>query len=56
MKRNSIRHGAIAMGAAIAAGSAAYAARADATLVFEIIAVLALVFGILATATHEGDA
>ncbi|MBU9203107.1 hypothetical protein KTD31_17260 [Burkholderia multivorans] len=56
MKRNSIRHGAIAVGAAIAAGSAAYAARDDAALVFGVIAVLAIVFGMLATAAHEGDA
>lgn len=55
MKRNSIRHGAIAMGAAIAAGSAAYAAREDASVVFSVIAVLAMIFGMLAMFANEGD-
>jgi hypothetical protein len=52
MIRNAIRHGAIAVGATIASGAVAYAARGDAELVVYLVAMLALIFGGLAAASH----
>jgi hypothetical protein len=53
MIRNAIRHGAIAFGAAVSAGAAAYAAHGDAEMTCYFVAFLALIFGFLAFGAHS---
>jgi hypothetical protein len=52
MIRNAIRHGAIAFGAAISTGAAAYASHGDAENTAYAVAALAFIFGFLAFAAH----
>jgi hypothetical protein len=56
MIRNAIRHGAIAFGAAMSAGAAAYSARDAAEIVACFVIGLAILFGALAAMAHSEPA
>jgi hypothetical protein len=51
--KNTVRNGVVAFAAAVATGSAAYAARDSADAVFFIVGGLALLFGFVGTLAHQ---